>query len=110
MPISLPPDASPEHLRKQAKQLLKACRRHQLKAVRRFIASHPAYESGLADPAAVRLQEAQLVVAREYGFVSWTRLLQVVTAGAGPPADETDDSGILIMTNGYSLPRRANRH
>jgi len=106
MPISIPSDASSEHLRKQAKQLLKACRRHQPEAIRRFIASHPAYESGLADPTTMRLQEAQLVVAREYGFGSWACLLQAVVAEADSHAPEAYDSGVLVLTNGTNTIRR----
>jgi len=50
---SLPLRASLEHLRHEAKQRLKAMRAQ--------------------DPAA-RLAEAQLAVARDYGFASWRRL------------------------------------
>ena len=105
MPISLPPDASPEHLRKQAKQLLKSCRRHQPEAARRFTASHPSYQSGRTDPTAVRLQEAQLVIAREYGFGSWATLLQAIATGTDATGED-DASGILLMTNGTHTVRR----
>lgn len=51
--VKLPPRANLEHLKNEAKQLLKAMRSH--------------------NPAA-RLADAQLAVARNYGFASWRRL------------------------------------
>jgi ankyrin repeat protein len=65
---TLPAAANLEQLRKQAKDLLRAHRAGDPGAVERFTASHPAP----AEPP--RLTDAQLVVAREYGFPSWPRL------------------------------------
>ncbi len=56
---TLPARASLEHLKNEAKQRLKALR--------------------IQDPA-VRLSEAQLLVARSYGFASWRRLKSYVEA------------------------------
>ena len=105
MPISLPPEASHEHLKKQAKQLLKACQREQKEAVKRFIASHPKYLLSLSVPKSVRLQEAQVVVAREYGFSSWKQLLESVAVGE-EQNDESDTASILVLTNGTNAIRR----
>ena len=73
----LPPNPSLEHLKSQAKQLLKAHNEGSLDAFRRIRSFFPK----LADAtdveiqnAAFGLQDAQLVVAREYGFASWTQL------------------------------------
>jgi ankyrin repeat protein len=56
---SLPPRANLEHLRKEAKQRLKTLRAH--------------------DPEA-KLADAQLAIARRYGFPSWRRLKTAVDA------------------------------
>jgi ankyrin repeat protein len=60
---SLPEAPSLEHLQKQAKRLLRAYRAGDPEAVGRI---------GARD--SVKLADAQLVVAREYGFASWPRL------------------------------------
>ena len=77
----LPPNPSLEHLKSQAKQLLKAHKRGSLDVLQRIRAFFPK----LADAtdteiqnAAFGLQDAQLVIAREYGFASWTRLKEEV--------------------------------
>ena len=54
----------------------------------------------------MRLQEAQLVVAREYGLGSWACLLQAVVAEADSHAPEAYDSGVLVLTNGTNTIRR----
>ncbi len=67
--------------RKQAKALLDAAQRGDMEALRRFNAHHPRFPS-VRDPVllgrAVALHDAQLVVAREYGFASWPRWKQFV--------------------------------
>ncbi len=108
MPISLPPEASHEHLKKQAKQLLKACQRDQKEAVKRLIMSHPKYLTGVSAPKAVRLQEAQVVVAREYGFSSWKQLLDSV-ADSAEQDDDSDTARILVLTNGTHTIRRMDK-
>jgi ankyrin repeat protein len=67
---SLPARPSLEQLKKQAKELLRAYRLGDDAAVARFRANHPRLTSGKS-PA---LADAQLVLAREYGFLSWARL------------------------------------
>lgn len=71
----LPDHPSLEHLRKQAKELLREFHGGDAKAVERFraISSHFA-DSGQLDDAT--LADAQFVLAREYGFESWARLKQ----------------------------------
>ena len=62
-------------LRKQAKELLRDARSARPWAIELFREHHP--ESGRwADP---RLADAQLVLARSYGVVSWPRLKQACT-------------------------------
>ncbi len=68
--LSLPARPSLEQLRKQAKELLKGYRADDLSAVVRFQSHHPRAipEKG------VTLADAQLVLARDYGFPSWAKL------------------------------------
>jgi ankyrin repeat protein len=77
---SLPAAPSLEQLRKQAKDLLRAHRLGHPDALARVAAHHPSPEEPL------KLAGAQLVVAREYGFVSWLRLRAYVqrVAAHGP--------------------------
>jgi len=96
----LPETAHPDHLKKQAKNLLKACRACQPDAIRRMVQHHPHYEKGVPSPADIRLQEAQHVIAKEYGYASWPRLMQELHAL--PPAEAGKTSDILIYTNGQS--------
>ena len=73
--LSLPPKSSLENLRKQAKSLLRAARAHDQNARDKFLAFHPT----AAQPANLTLSDAQLVVARSYGFTSWSKLKHHVT-------------------------------
>src|SRR5580704_4478914 len=66
----LPAKPSLDHLRRQARDLLRAARAGDTTAAGRIRA--------VAD--ALTLASAQLAVAREYGFASWTRLRDEVTA------------------------------
>lgn len=68
--LSLPARPSLEQLRKQAKELLKACRAGDGATIKRFQSHHPRKISD----GRVALADAQLVIAREYGFASWARL------------------------------------
>ena len=80
--LQLPARPSMENLRKQAKSLLKAAKQNDPEARDRI---GPFF----GDPAAITLQQAQLVVAREYGFSSWTALKRHVEEGA--PEGQTLD-------------------
>ncbi|NKB72389.1 MAG: hypothetical protein GKR89_35380 [Candidatus Latescibacteria bacterium] len=89
---TLPPPSqlSLKSLKHQAKQLLKAQRQGDRHAWNRIRALHPAsvnrVEQQQLASADFGLQDAQLVVAREYGFRSWPRLYAAV-AGAAPQPD-----------------------
>ena len=67
---SLPARPSLEQLRKQAKELLRDYHADDRSAVERLHAHHPRVLSTKR----VALADAQLVLAREYGFPSWARL------------------------------------
>jgi ankyrin repeat protein len=73
--LSLPLKSSLENLRKQAKSLLKAARANDESARRKFRAFHPT----ATQPANLSLSDAQLVIARSYGFTSWPKLKAHVT-------------------------------
>lgn len=78
----LPKRPSLEHLKKQAKRLHKAARAKDDTA----LALVGPY---FGDPSLITLQQAQLVIARDYGFSSWTRLKRHVASGAG--SEETTE-------------------
>ncbi|MGH6810538.1 MAG: ankyrin repeat domain-containing protein, partial [Ensifer adhaerens] len=78
----LPANATLDSIRKQAKAFLKALKAGDAAACQRAL---PYF----ADPAAIGLQDAQLVIAREFGFSSWTRLkTHLERAQSGKPATE----------------------
>jgi ankyrin repeat protein len=73
MKKSLPPQPSLTQLKHHAKDLLKEFRAGTLQALARFYEHHPH-----SKPSATTLSDAQLVIAREYGFASWPKLKQHV--------------------------------
>ena len=78
-PKKLPRDPSVEHLRKQAKALHKAYQRGLAPAVQRIAA--------VFTGKTIKLADAQHIVAVEYGFVSWPKLLAHVESIAGDAED-----------------------
>jgi hypothetical protein len=69
------------HLRHQAKELLTKKNAGDEQAVRRFEEAHPRFnlKSGVGECGKkMTLADAQLVIAREYGFASWPKLKQHV--------------------------------
>jgi ankyrin repeat protein len=76
----LPPRPSVEHLKKQAKDLLRAFRAGDADAVRKL-------RPPGAPSAGPKLADARLAVARDYGFPSWPKLVAHVEAAvAGGPS------------------------
>src|SRR5437867_8595094 len=69
----LPERANLEQLKKQAKSLLAAARSQEPNAIQRFEA---VLIGRSLKPDAIALHDAQFVLAREYGFKSWTALKQ----------------------------------
>ena len=63
---TLPDRPSLEHLKNQAKRLLKSAKAQHPEALNRV---GPYF----GDPARITLQQAQLVIARDYGFSGWAR-------------------------------------
>ena len=103
----LPATANLENLKNQAKSLLKSLRAGHPDAASRFQKSHPQYADLtiaqiLATP--VKLAHAQLVIAREYGFLTWPRLKKHVESLTPIPKEtverfrqavQSGDAGIL---------------
>ena len=78
MPVRpLPDDPSLEHLRKQAKRLRNGAQVGAADALAQLREFHPRATSVMAR---VSLSDAQLVIARSYGFASWTRLKRHIAA------------------------------
>jgi hypothetical protein len=82
---TLPPKADLDHLKKQAKELLRLYRNGDATAVARFIeylpaAAHRTHEAVVA--LGLRLHDAHSCIAREYGFASWAELRLYVQAQA----------------------------
>jgi ankyrin repeat protein len=96
-PLPARPDV--EHLKNQAKELLQAMRAGDADAVARF---RPfASELKSREP---RLTDAQLIVAREYGFASWTKLtLHVESLSEDPFAALV----AAVRSNNLSSAKRA---
>lgn len=80
----LPARPNLDHLKRQAKDLLNDQRAGEPSALQRIREFHPRFH-GLADGAirasAYSLSDAQLTIAREYGFASWVRLTNHLTSG-----------------------------
>ena len=82
MSRQLPPSPSLEQLKKQAKSLLKRQQAADSQALTRIRENHPRCKELSEEQLAASpfpLADAQLVIAREYGFASWSRLQSHVT-------------------------------
>jgi hypothetical protein len=69
-----PPRPSLEFERKEAKALLRRLRAGDAEALARALERHPNIDA--LTPEGIRLADAQLVIAREYGFASWPKLVR----------------------------------
>src|SRR5579872_2586528 len=108
MSQSLPPKPSLEHLKKQAKDLLSAHRAGDSAAQDRVSPYFPAGSE-------LSLVQAQLVLARDYGFPSWHALSRHVEGAEGTLEEfletalggQTDRAKELWRTRGASLKLNA---
>lgn len=93
MPIPLPPQPNLDHLKKQAKTLHKHYQAGDGDAIGRIQAVHPRLQ-GATQQAVLdydfQLTDAQLVIAREYGFSSWPRLKANVQSLTGTLEDRVE--------------------
>lgn len=85
MSKSLPARPSLEQLKHQAKDLLKSLNAGEPAARKRFHEHHP--QPSKAGGTACALSDAQLVIAREYGFSSWAKLKEHVESIRPEPAN-----------------------
>ena len=118
MPIRpLPNEPSFDHLRKQAKRLQHAVRADDADALAQVREFHPRANEVVV---AFRLTDAQLVVARSYGFSTWAKLKQHLIDIApfvwSPPATASAESAVFVRLacltySGWRLsnPSRARR-
>ena len=73
--LRLPEQASLENLKKRARALLNDARAGDRESQARVLVYHPSLaQSGVFEAARFNLSAAQLVIAREYGFASWSKL------------------------------------
>jgi ankyrin repeat protein len=79
MPQELPAHPSLEHLKKQAKVLLQEFEEKKPAAIERF--------DSLPGKIRPKLSDAQHLIAREYGFESWTKLKERVESLTAAPVD-----------------------
>lgn len=102
----LPPDVSLRSLKNQAKTLLHGHRSGSSEAVERFRSAHPRLNeldaTGVAKEPLV-LADALLVIAREYGFASWPKLLAAVTGEVGKLPGEPGWEWALWVPGDISL-------
>jgi Ankyrin repeats (3 copies) len=78
MPVKrLPPNPNLDHLKHQAKDLLRGHTARSAQVAQRVREFHPDFQGASDDEVftvALTLSDAQLAIAREYGFPSWARL------------------------------------
>lgn len=89
----IPARPDPDHLRKQAKQLLADYRRGHSEALDRFRTHLPAARGATDKTLAaldLRLHDAQSCLAREHGLARWTDLMGFVEARLAQAADPTE--------------------
>jgi hypothetical protein len=90
----LPISADISHLKHQAKDLLLDFRNGKMSAYQRIREFHPKFidlSDVLISEQTFSLSDAQLSIAREYGYSSWPRLKTVVS--------EAEDLGVLLIHN-----------
>ena len=96
MPVRrLPVRPNPNQLHRQAKEFLRAIHAADADAIAELREHHP--ES--IDPAAAKLADAQLALARAYSAQNWTRLVQAVQLADAIWRDDPDKVGELVTRN-----------
>jgi len=84
-----------EQLQRQAKEWLRAVRAGDAHAIAELREHHP----DAVDPSAVKLADAQLVLARTYGASSWARLVHAVRLAEAIWRDDLDEVRTLVTQN-----------
>jgi ankyrin repeat protein len=91
MKSQLPPHPNLENLKNQAKKILKGYQAADAKTLKQIQEHHPRWRK--ATPAAIQsahftLSDAQLVIANQYGFETWSKLKAHVLLHEGRPSNE----------------------
>lgn len=91
--------------KREARELFEACRSGRLDAFERIRRRHPKFKGASDDTAittCLKLSDAQLVIAREYGFSTWTMLKARIGAHSAATtlrdAISADDSALVVQT------------
>jgi hypothetical protein len=92
-----------EQLRHQAKDLLRAIRRGEAAALEDLSAYHPER----VEPAAAKLADAQLALARSYGLPSWPRLVIACKMTSAIWSDDIDTVRRLVRKHPQLLREHA---
>ena len=103
----LPPRPHIEHLKKQAKDLLNAHRAGERAALERIAESLPALAGRTPEQvqhAALALHDAQSVIAREYGFRSWSELRAAVAARTTASYSEANLRAMMAVSYTIGVP------
>jgi len=96
MPVRrLPVRPDLEQLQRQAKELLRAVHAGDANAIAEFRELH----SNSVDPAAAKLADAQLVLARSYRASSWMRLVQAARLADAIWRDDAETVRTLVTSN-----------
>jgi hypothetical protein len=109
MTSTLPASPNLDHLKKQAKDLLRDARAGEAAALQRFIETLPAAHGLPLATLAQRdlvLSDAQSVLAREYGFKSWVELTRYVEWKRADRADRLNSWLKLVYEDGGARERR----
>jgi putative phosphoribosyl transferase len=78
MPKELPPRPNLEQYKKQAKDLVKDLANSSTEALSRIRRYHPGLRELPASAIAIKLSDAQLVIAREHSFATWSEFARQV--------------------------------
>jgi UDP-glucose 4-epimerase len=98
MPKPFPDQPNLEHFRKQAKQLLRDLRAGDGEANLRARRFHPRW-TGETERGGFSLHDGQLIIAREFGFSSWRRLVDAVERGQ--PVDGPTRNAVITGGAGF---------
>lgn len=103
----LPPQSNLRQLKSQAKDLRKAAAARDATALTRIRSHHPRHADSTDDELALSLQEAQLVIAREYGYDSWPRLSEALESASAVTAGVDALLGDALVVQRGQLQRAA---
>lgn len=107
---ALPASPNLEQQKKQARELLDSIRAGESAALQRLRDNHPGFSSeagGSLDR--LKLHDAQLVMAREYGFASWAKLKEHIES-LSTPADPLEALARAVKTGDIDAARRTLEH